>query len=197
MALGLPMFTSLISTKSHCFRNLPDLLRIPDVRCAEKLGVSSADLALRKKVCFSRQKTYVLGERWNISFRLPKQSFRLGKGLFPKGKTNVCRKGWRTIGKPKFQTRVSSLRNNCFQAGRKAFVCFRPVPPAAEQTFAGVPQVWRGQSHMSSLCRLEMRWRRRRTRTTTTTSSTTTTTTTMNVARLSKCGKLVGEAEQK
>ena len=141
--------------------------------------------SLRKKVCFSRQKTYVLGERWNISFRLPKQSFRLGKGLFPKGKTNVCRKGWRTIGKPKFQTRVSSLRNNCFQAGRKAFVCFRPVPPAAEQTFAGVPQVWRGQSHMSSLCRLEMRWRRRRT----------TTTMTMNVARLSKCGEARAKGE--
>ena len=38
--------------------------------------------------------------------------------MFPKGKTNVCRKGWRTIGKPKFQTRVSSLRNKGVQAGR-------------------------------------------------------------------------------
>ena len=58
-------------------------------------------------------KTRVLGEGWNVSFWLPKQSktrFRLGKDLFLEGKTHLCRKGWRT------KTRVSSLRNKGVKA---------------------------------------------------------------------------------
>ena len=79
-------FTSLISTKSHCFhRSLPDqLLRIPDVRGAEKLGVSSADLAFfEEKGVFQQKKNIRFGREVKHKFPATKTKLSAGKRFVP------------------------------------------------------------------------------------------------------------------